>query len=84
MAMNRIPFQSGLSLPAFLVKFGSEEQCEDALEKSPQQRNLVFADQLKRASTVYCSLKMPSSLVPDPPEGRRYAQYQWTSAPSLG
>lgn len=32
MAMNRIQFQPGLSLPAFLLNFGSEPQCEQALE----------------------------------------------------
>ncbi len=34
MAMNRIQFQSGLSLPAFLAQFGTEAQCEDTLERS--------------------------------------------------
>ena len=34
MAMNRIQFQPGLSLPTFLAQFGTEAQCEDALEKS--------------------------------------------------
>ena len=34
MAMNRIQFQKGLSLPAFLEQFGTETQCEDALEKT--------------------------------------------------
>jgi hypothetical protein len=34
MAMNRIQFQKGLSLPAFLEQFGTEAQCEDALEKA--------------------------------------------------
>ena len=34
MAMNRIQFQPGLSLPAFLRQFGSEAQCEAALEKA--------------------------------------------------
>lgn len=34
MAMNRIQFQSGLSLPDFLEQFGSEAQCEAALEKA--------------------------------------------------
>jgi hypothetical protein len=29
MAMNRIQFQPGLSLPAFLKQFGTEAQCED-------------------------------------------------------
>ncbi len=32
MAMNRIQFQPGLSMPAFLRSFGSESQCEQALE----------------------------------------------------
>ena len=27
MAMNRIQFQAGLSLPAFLAQFGTDEQC---------------------------------------------------------
>lgn len=34
MAMNRIQFQKGLSLPAFLEQFGTEAQCEAALEKA--------------------------------------------------
>ncbi len=34
MAMNRIQFQPGLSLPAFLSPFGTEAQCEEALEIS--------------------------------------------------
>lgn len=32
MAMNRIQFQSGLSMPEFLKDYGTEEQCEQALE----------------------------------------------------
>ncbi len=32
MPMNRIQFQAGLSLPAFLKQFGTETQCETALE----------------------------------------------------
>jgi hypothetical protein len=32
MPMNRIQFQAGLSLPAFLERFGTETQCETALE----------------------------------------------------
>ncbi len=34
MAMNRIQFQPGLSLPAFLAHFGAETQCEEVLELS--------------------------------------------------
>jgi transposase-like protein len=32
MPMNRVQFQSGLSLPAFIEQFGTETQCELALE----------------------------------------------------
>lgn len=32
MTMNRVQFQPGLSLPAFLARYGSERQCECALE----------------------------------------------------
>lgn len=34
MPMNRIQFQPGLSLPAFLEQFGTEAQCEGALERA--------------------------------------------------
>ena len=34
MPMNRIQFQQGLSLPAFLKQFGTETQCETALESA--------------------------------------------------
>lgn len=34
MAMNRIQFQPGLSLPAFHAQFGTEKQCADALESA--------------------------------------------------
>ena len=34
MSMNRIQFQPGLSLPAFLAQFGNERQCEAALEQA--------------------------------------------------
>lgn len=32
MAMNKVQFQSGLSLPTFLKRYGSEAQCETALQ----------------------------------------------------
>ncbi|WP_057392432.1 IS1595 family transposase [Pseudomonas aeruginosa] len=34
MAMNRIQFQAGLSMPEFFQRYGSEEQCEAALEQA--------------------------------------------------
>ncbi len=33
MAMNRIQFQAGLSLPEFIQLYGTEENCEGALEQ---------------------------------------------------
>jgi ribosomal protein L37AE/L43A len=34
MAMNRIQFQPGLSMPAFLKSYGTEVQCAAALEQA--------------------------------------------------
>jgi transposase-like protein len=34
MAMNRIQFQPGLSLPQFMELYGTEEKCEAALDKT--------------------------------------------------
>jgi hypothetical protein len=34
MAMNRIQFQPGLSLPQFMEFYGTEKKCEAALEKT--------------------------------------------------
>ncbi len=34
MAMNRIQFQPGLSMPEFFQRYGTETQCEEALEKT--------------------------------------------------
>lgn len=34
MAMNRIQFQPGLSMPEFLKRYGSEAQCAEALEQA--------------------------------------------------
>ncbi|MCB1958628.1 MAG: transposase, partial [Rhodocyclaceae bacterium] len=31
MPMNRVQFQKGLSLPEFMDRYGTEEQCEQAL-----------------------------------------------------
>jgi hypothetical protein len=33
MSMNRIQFQHGISLPEFLKQYGTEAQCEAALEQ---------------------------------------------------
>ncbi|WP_051304588.1 IS1595 family transposase [Chitinilyticum litopenaei] len=40
MAMNRIQFQPGLSIPAFQQQFGSEDQCQTALEQTRWQQGL--------------------------------------------
>ncbi|OLH21679.1 transposase, partial [Xanthomonas oryzae pv. oryzae] len=34
MAMNRVQFQAGLSLPTFLKRYGNAQKCEQALEIS--------------------------------------------------
>lgn len=34
MALNRVQFQAGLSLPAFLARYGDEAQCEQAVEQA--------------------------------------------------
>ena len=34
MAMNRIQFQPGLSMPDFFTQYGTEAQCATALEKA--------------------------------------------------
>ena len=34
MAINRIQFQAGLSLPRFIELYGTEEKCEAALEQA--------------------------------------------------
>ncbi len=31
MAMNRVQFQPGLSMPDFIAQYGADEQCEDAV-----------------------------------------------------
>lgn len=41
MAMNRVQFQAGLSLPAFLKRYGNEQQCEHALEISRWPQGVV-------------------------------------------
>jgi hypothetical protein len=43
MSINRIQFQTGLSMPEFLKQFGSEEQCEVALEQSQRNYESVIA-----------------------------------------
>lgn len=41
MPMNRVQFQHGLSLPAFLRRFGSEQQCAEALRVARWPAGLV-------------------------------------------
>lgn len=60
MAMNRVQFQPGLSLPAFLKHYGSERQCEQALEASRWPQGFVCPrcagtahSRFKRGSATY-------------------------------
>ena len=41
MALNRIQFQKGLSLPEFLKRYATSEQCEDALVASRWPQGFV-------------------------------------------
>ena len=41
MKMNRIQFQPGLSMPEFFERYGSETQCQAALQGSPWDRAAV-------------------------------------------
>ena len=41
MSINRIPFQTGISMPEFLKHFGTEAQCEVALEQSRWPQGFV-------------------------------------------
>ena len=41
MSINRIQFQIGLSMPEFLKQFGTEAQCEAALEQSRWPQGFV-------------------------------------------
>ncbi|OLI98720.1 transposase, partial [Xanthomonas oryzae pv. oryzae] len=41
MAMNRVQFQAGLSLPAFLKRYGNAQQCEQVLEISRWPQGFV-------------------------------------------
>jgi len=41
MRINRIQFQPGMSLTQFLEDYGTEEQCEDALEQSRWPQGFV-------------------------------------------
>lgn len=66
MARNSIQFQKGLSLPAFLRLYGTEEQCEAALEKARwpdgfrcprcngHEHGLVYGRRLKRYQCRHC------------------------------
>ncbi|OLG75938.1 transposase, partial [Xanthomonas oryzae pv. oryzae] len=41
MAMNRVQFQAGLSLPAFLKRYGNEPLCKHTLEISLWPQGVV-------------------------------------------
>ena len=65
-ARSAIQFQKGLSLPAFQRLYGSEEQCEAALEKARwpdgfryprcigHEHGLVYGRRLKRYQCRHC------------------------------
>jgi len=67
MARSAIPFQKGLSLPEFQRLYGTEEQCEAALEKARwpdgfrcprcngHEYGLVYGRLLKRNQCRNCS-----------------------------
>lgn len=44
MSINRIQFQAGMSMPEFLKHYGTEAQCESALEKSRWPDGFVCPD----------------------------------------
>ncbi|WAH66483.1 IS1595 family transposase [Xanthomonas hortorum] len=51
MAMNRVQFQAGLSLPAFLKRYGCEAKCEQALEAARWPQGFVCP---QCAGTAHC------------------------------
>ena len=59
MARNPIQFQSGLSLPAFLDQYGTEEQCRAALYQHRWPRGFVCPD---CGNSTACR-RLPSSQV---------------------
>ena len=46
MPMNRVQFQKGLSLPEFMDRYGTEEQCEQALVATRWPAGFVCPDDL--------------------------------------
>ena len=66
MPMNRIQFQAGMSLSQFLELYGTEEQCEAALEQTrwpdgfrctqcgEQEHGLVYGRRLRRYQCRSC------------------------------
>ncbi len=51
--MNKVQFQGGLSLPAFLKRYGSEAQCEQALQQARWPNGLVCARCQATAATQF-------------------------------
>src|SRR3546814_311079 len=54
MAMNRIQFQPGLSMPEFVKNYGTEMQCEQALEAARWPEGFRCP---RCAGTVHCVLR---------------------------
>ncbi len=51
--MNRIQFQPGLSMPEFLKDYGTEAQCEQALETARWSEGFFVARDARKPRTTY-------------------------------
>lgn len=59
MPMNRVQFQPGLSLPAFFKRYGTEEQCLQALLRARWPRGFVCPRCGHRQATVFTRGRQP-------------------------
>jgi hypothetical protein len=74
MAQNRIQFQEGLSLPVFLKRYGSEEQCVEALEQWRWPQGFVcpglWSRRRARAAAHASAVAVPPLPSPNVGDGR--------------
>ncbi len=56
MPMNRVQFQSGLSMPDFLKQFGTEAQCRAELKQArwPKGFSVVSTRVIQGKKSIYC------------------------------